>query len=103
MSLIFIGFTILASPAPLPVVESPPSLQQLEDAQVFLDGLGLILPMGYSPDMIREDSLPLRSPSPLSFLPQAEAPLWAPVHLPLPPITPEMGWVSQCSCFLCLC
>src|SRR5882724_8364952 len=103
MNLIFIVFIILASHAPLPVVESPPSHQLLEDAQVFLDGLGLIPPMGYSPDMMREDSLPLRSPSPLSFLPQVEAPLWVPTHLPLLPITPEMGWVSYCSCLLCLC
>src|SRR5258705_5492846 len=65
MNLIFIVFITLASPAPLPVVESPPSHQLLEDAQVFLDGLGLIPPMGYSPSMMREDSLPLRSP-PLS-------------------------------------
>src|SRR5258708_34124820 len=102
MSLIFIIFIILPSPAPLPMVESPPSQQLLEDAQVFLDGLGLIPPMGYSPDMMREDSLPLRSPSPLSFLPQVEAPLWVPTHLPLPPITPEMGWVSYHSCYFYL-
>src|SRR5258705_13890596 len=103
MNLIFTIFTILASPAPLPVVESPPSLQQLEDAQVFLDGLGLIPPMGYSPNMMREDSLPLRSPSPLSFLPQVEAPLWVPTHLPLHPITPEMGWVSYYSLLVLSC
>src|SRR5882724_9666201 len=99
MNLIFTVFTILASPAPLPGVESLPSHQLLKDAQVFLDGLGLILPMGYSPNMMREDSLPLRSPSPLSFLPQVEAPLWVPAHLPLDPITPEMGWVSYRSCY----
>src|SRR5258705_449443 len=100
MNLIFIIFIIPASPVPLPMGESPPSHQLLEDAQVFLDRLGLIPPMGYSPDMMREDSLPLRSPSPLSFLPQVEAPLWAPAHLPSPPITPEMGWVSYCFCLL---
>src|SRR5258708_21424238 len=100
MSLIFISFIIPASPVPLPVGESPPSHQLLEDAQVFLDRLGLIPPMGYSPNMMREDSLPLRSPSPLSLLPQVEAPLCAPTHLPLPPITPEMGWVSYRSCYL---
>src|SRR5258705_5719298 len=73
-SLIFIVCTILVSPVPLPMVESPspPSQQLLEDAQVFLDGLGLIPPMGYSPEMMREDSSPLRTPSPLSCLPQLE-------------------------------
>src|SRR5258705_12677882 len=103
MNLIFIGFTILASPAPLPVEESPPSQQLLEDAQDFLDGLGLIPPMGYSPDMMREDSLPLQSPSPLSFLPQVEAPLWVPTHLPLAPITLEIGLVSYYSLLLLSC
>ena len=90
MSLIFTSFIILVSHAPLPVEESPPSHQLLEDVQVFLDGLGLIPPMGYSPDMMREDSLPLRTPSPLSFLPPIEEHLWAPALRPLPLITPEM-------------
>src|SRR5258705_12803684 len=105
MNLIFIDSTILVSPAPPPMVESPspPSQQLLEDAQVFLDGLGLIPPMGYSPDMMREDSLPLWSPSPLSFLPLIEDHPWAPALRPIPLITPKMGWVSCCSCLLCLC
>src|SRR5882672_3670407 len=96
MNLIFIAFTTLVSPAPLPMVESPspPSQQLLEDAQDFLDGLGLIPPMGYSPVMMREDSSPLRTPSPLSFLPQFEDHPWAPALRPLPLITPEMEWVS---------
>src|SRR5258707_15199237 len=103
MNSMFTGFIILVRPASIPKGESPPSQQLLQDAQDFLDDLGLIPPMGYSPNMMREDSLPLRSPSPLSFLPQVEAPLWVPTHLPLPPITPEMGWVSYRSCLLCLC
>src|SRR5258705_501113 len=97
MNSMFTGFIILVSPVLVPVGESPPSQQLLQNAQDFLDGLGLIPPMGYSPDMMREDSLPLRSPSPLSFLPPVEAHLWAPAHLPLPPITPEMGWSPQVS------
>src|SRR5258705_10800287 len=94
MNLIFIAVTILARPVPVPVEESPPSQQFLEDAQDFLDGLGLIPPMGYSPDMMREDSLPPRTPSPLSFLPLIEDHPWAPALRPLPLITPEMEWVS---------
>src|SRR5258705_12784219 len=96
MNLIFTAFTTLVSPVPLPMVESPspPSQQLLEDAQVFLDGLGLIPPMGYSPEMMREDSSPLRTPSPLSFLPQFEDYPWAPALRPIPLITPEMEWVS---------
>src|SRR5258705_13875827 len=71
-----------------------PSQQLLDNAQDFLDALGLIPPMGYSPDMMREDSLPLRTPSPLSFLPQIEDHPWAPALRPLPLISPEMEWVS---------
>src|SRR5882724_7873388 len=100
MSSIFTNFIIIASSAPLPTEGSPLSQQLLQDAQDFLDRLGLILPMGYSPDMMKEDSVPLRTPSPLSFLPQVEAPLWVPAHLPLDPITPEIGLVSYCSFFL---
>src|SRR5260370_1532426 len=98
MNLIFTDFTTLVSPAPLPVVESlsPPSQQLLEDAQVFLDGLGLIPPMGYSPEMMREDSSPLRTPSPLSFLPQFQDHPWAPALRPIPLITPEMESFSSC-------
>ena len=66
MNLTFTGSIILVRPVLVPEGESPPSQQLLQGAQDFLDGLGLIPPMGYSPDMMREDSLPLWSPSPLS-------------------------------------
>src|SRR5258705_550682 len=93
-SLTIIFGTILVRPASVPMEESPPSQQLLQDAQDFLDGLGLIPPMGYSPDMMREDSLPPWTPSPLSFLPPIEDHPWAPALRPLPLITPEMEWVS---------
>src|SRR5882724_11709698 len=94
MNSMFTKFIILASPVPFPSEGSLPSHQLLDDAQVFLDGLELIPPMGYSPDMMKEDSLPLQTPSPLSFLPLIEDHLWAPALHPLPLITPEMEWVS---------
>src|SRR5258705_10906792 len=95
MNSIFTNFIILASSAPLPTEESRLSQQLLQDAQDFLDGLGLIPPMGYSPDMMREDSVPLQTPSPLSFLPQVEAPLWVPTHLPQALVTLEMELLSS--------
>src|SRR5258705_13695525 len=103
MNSIFTASIILASSAPLPTEGSPLSQQLLQDAQDFLDKLGLIPPMGYSPNMMREDSLPLWTPSPLSFLPQVEAPLWVPTHLPLAPITLEIGLVSYYSLLLLSC
>src|SRR5258705_11934913 len=93
MNSIFIEFIILASPVPLPSEGSLLSQQLLDDAQDFLDDLGLILPMGYSPDMMKEDSSPLWTPSPLSFLPQVKAPLWVPTHLSQALITLEIGLV----------
>src|SRR5260370_12223807 len=94
MNLIFTVGIILVRPVSVPVGESPLAQELLQDAQDFLDRLGLIPPMGYSPDMMREDSLPPRTPSPLSFLPPIENHPWAPALRPLPLISPEMEWVS---------